>query len=129
MKNSDFHAKDFKLGDLVYVPEVFFLNQKKEPYKHEAWENIEMIQVKVIRTVFKKIVNDPYRPFLTSGGKKFRQVFHTFSEAVDCLILHPYLMEKFRVEAAIKFADHNFNVTNPDVVECFFDAKEMEMMR
>lgn len=129
MKNNNVHCKDFKIGDVVYIPETEYLNQKHERYTHETWETIETIRVKVIRTVFKRIVNDPVRPFLTAGDVKFRQVFHTFSEAADCLMIHPYLLKKFKIQGAQAFLDSAFNVAKPQELEFMIDAKEMERMR
>lgn len=123
------HAKDFKLGDAVFVPEVVYLNQKHEMYSHEPWERIEMIQLKVIRTVFKGIVNDPYKPFNTCHDVRFRQVFATFSEAVDCLSVHPYIQDQLKIKGAAAFLDKKFNVMEPDELTLMVDAITMEMMR
>lgn len=127
--NNNVHCKDFKLGDVVFVPELEYLNQKHERYAHEPWENIETIRAKVIRTVFKGIVNDPYKPFNTCHDVRFRQVFHTLSEAVDCLSLHPYLQDRLKQQGAMAFLDKKFNITEPDVLQMEVDAKEMERMR
>lgn len=129
MTNADVHAKDFKRGDVVYVPETVYLNQKHERYHHRAWENIETIQVKVIRTVFKGISRDTYRPFNTSGDAKFARVYSTFSEAVDSLALHPYILDRFKIQGAQAFLDKAFNIAEPDVLQMEVDAKQMEMMR
>ena len=129
MRYANIHAGDFKIGDIVFVPELVYLNQKHERYSHEPWENIETIQVKVIRTTFKGIVNNPYKPFNTCHDVRFRQVFHTFSEAVDCLSLHPYIMERLKMQGAVAFLDKAFNVMEPDELTLMVDAKTMEMMR
>ena len=129
MKQANIHAGDFKLGDVVFVPELEYLNQKHERYTHEPWENIETIRAKVIRTVFKGIVNDPYKPFNTCHDVRFRQVFHTLSEAVDCLSLHPYILGQLKMKGAEAFLDKAFNVMEPDELTLMVDATTMRCMR
>ena len=129
MRNNNVHCKDFKPGDVVYVPETVYLNQKHERYGHEPWERIEMIRVKITRTVFKGITNDPYRPFNTTGGVHFMQIFGTFSEAVDCLGLHPYIQDKLKMQGAASFLNTRLNINKPVILELLVDAGEMEMMR
>lgn len=46
----------YKVGDVVYVADYEYLNQKFGRYHHKSWEKISTLKVKVIRTVVKSVL-------------------------------------------------------------------------